>query len=278
MAWALTGVIVVTVLSGGVAYLTFGILDSSAEGAMREWRLGGAIAGFAFTALLLTSVIFQFYKEISRDKAEAYLKQIQELQTKLIRGAPQPPGFTIDIDERHKVVFARPVAWIPLGGVRYQYMAPSPPGGSDGLQANFNVVIETPYELASYGISPDRLLNQGDLSAEELDGLYESAIERLLVALPHMFPGYAKEGFGTEVVFVDGLKSVRYTHTYSRQSSGAQGTDPKDGPRVRVTQVGICIYHPRLPAMFTFTFSDEADDFLASSEDFTHIVSSIRFL
>src|SRR5271169_1662071 len=99
-----------------VAFVTFGLLKSSAQADIRGYKLGGAIAAFAFTAGLLTSAFFNVYRLLTADQLKEYAKRIEELQAKLIRGAPCPAGYTIDLDEKHKFVFARPGNWQPKEG------------------------------------------------------------------------------------------------------------------------------------------------------------------
>ena len=268
MGFAVLCGLVIVCVSVGVAYVLFGILESSASADLRQWKLGGAFAGFAFTASLLASTVLQVYREMRRDKEEDYVKQIQELQSKLIRGAPQPPGFTIDVDERHKLVFARPVGWRHRSGVLYQYIAV--PTHGDHFAANFNVVFETPHDLeAAYGLSASLLEQRRPFSPDELESLYRLVVTGMLEHMPRAMPGYAREGFSEEYVLVDGLKSLRYTHAYSMTH---------DSGVTRLTQVGVAIFQSALPGMFTFTFTDDSDDFLVSSEQFNHVISSIRFL
>lgn len=287
MGFALVCAVVVFAVSLGVAYVLFGILESSATANLREWKLGGAFAGFAFTALLLSSTLFQAYKEMRRDKEADYLKQIAELQSKLVRGAPSPAGFVVDVDERNKLVFARPVDWRPRAGVLYQYI--SPPVSGDSLPANFNVTFETPHDLeANYGVPAAGLLQGKPLAGDELEAVYRMTIQGMTALLPRIFDGYRRLGFSEEYVFVDGLKSVRYTHTYAYQANetapvGDAGAASGDGTPLQsgekaLTQVGVAIFHPRVGGMFMFTFTDDSKDFLKSSEAFSQIVSSIRFL
>ncbi len=47
---------------------------------------------------------------------DALRKQVVELQSKLIRGAPHPDGFSIEVAERQGLVLARPEHWEPKGG------------------------------------------------------------------------------------------------------------------------------------------------------------------
>jgi hypothetical protein len=269
MGFAVGCAVVIFVVSLGVAWVLFGILESSATADLRQWKLGGAFAGFAFTALLLSSTTFQAFKEMRRDKEEEYLRRIAELQSKLVRGAPKPVGFTVDVDERHKLVFARPVDWRPRQGILYQYV--SPPVSGDGLPANFNVVFESPHDLeANYGVAAADLIAGKPLTSDELENVYRMTIDGMTAVLPQVFPNFRRLGFSEEYVFVDGLKSVRYTHTYAYSAEGQ--------PETMLTQVGVATFHPRLPGMFVFTFTDDSKDFLKSSEAFSQIISSIRFL
>lgn len=113
-----------------VAGVTFGILNSQAAGQFHGYQLGGALAGFAVTFLLLTT----FYKQVTkssnepeklREQIEAnqqkYREQIEVLQQKLLRGSPRPPGFEVEISEQQKIVLARPEGWQKRGGVMFDF-------------------------------------------------------------------------------------------------------------------------------------------------------------
>jgi hypothetical protein len=56
----------------------------------------------------------------SSNELDSLRRQNQELQGKLIRGAPCPKGFDIEVDERQRIVLARPKDWEPKGGVIFQ--------------------------------------------------------------------------------------------------------------------------------------------------------------
>lgn len=250
-----------------VAYVLFGILESSGSAELRQWKLGGAFAGFAFTAGLLASTVLQLYREMRRTKERDYVRQIQELQSKVIRGAPKPPGFTIDVDERHQLVFARPEGWRHKAGALYSYEDVQ---SDDSFPANFNVFFTTPIDLAgAFGLDVAALGQRRPVPDEQLEAIYRMDMDNMLNLASMAFDGYRRESFAEEYVFVDGLKSVRYTHTY---------WTTKDGVDVKLTQVGVDIFQPLVPGLFTFTFTDNSEDFLDSSEQFNQVVSSIRFL
>lgn len=104
------------------AYVCFGFLSSQAEGEFYGYSVGGAIAGFLVSAGLLTSIYLQFRK--SSDELQNLRVQNQELQAKLIRGAPRPTGFETEVAERQRLVLARPGEWELRGGVIFDFVLP----------------------------------------------------------------------------------------------------------------------------------------------------------
>jgi hypothetical protein len=109
-------VIWVLIASAGIvaAYVCFGILRSEATGRLREYSVGGAIAGALVSWGVLTSVYLQL--KGSSDELRGLRHRARELEQKLIRGAPRPQGFETEVDERQRVVLARPKDWQPKGG------------------------------------------------------------------------------------------------------------------------------------------------------------------
>jgi len=104
------------------AYLCFGILDSQASGKYQGYSVGGAIAGAIVSWSVLTSVYLQVRK--SSNELEEYKKRVDELQSKLIRGAPRPEGFDTEVSERDRLVLARPKIWQPKGGTIFDLVLP----------------------------------------------------------------------------------------------------------------------------------------------------------
>lgn len=96
------------------AYVTFGILQSQAEGKFQNYSVGGAIAGALISWSLLTTLYLQIRS--SSTELRDLRNRAEELQHKLIRGAPRPLGFEIEVEERQRIVLARPKEWQPKGG------------------------------------------------------------------------------------------------------------------------------------------------------------------
>ena len=265
-----------------VATVAFKFLESSAEANLQNWKLGGAFAGFAFTALLLTEICMQIYRRLQGNELEDYRKQVQELQAKLVRGATPSPGFVIDVDEKHFLVLARPKEWRPKGGVLYQYVAPGlatgdflrapsarkrPDRARDVFSANFNVVHVPQEELKLlYSAEGRSTFDPANPDLEELYGLVLASSVSGLKTLD----GYREIGTAPEYLTVDGHKSVKQIHTYSVN-------DP-EGRAVTVRTCTVCTYVPRRAAAYLFTFSDNVEDYLRSSDVFNEVISSIRFL
>ncbi len=147
-------------------------------------------------------------------------------------------------------MFSRPKNWRPLDGYLYKYVGQSKKDAA--IQANFNVVYKDLSELP---------VEQFDVAQPAvLDRFYEQVLDTVAQELPG--------GITKEYVTVDGLKSVKYIST--RTASAPQ--------TVTLRQCGVIIYVPRARGAYIFTFTDDEGDFLASSEIFNNVTSSIRFL
>jgi hypothetical protein len=235
------------------------MLESSAEANVQGYRLGGAIAAFAFTGAFLSSVFFNFYRLLAADQLEEYAKQIQELQAKLIKGAPCPPGYTVDVDEKHKLVFARPRHWEPREGILYYYLEEQKP--SDDVTANFNVVYVNEKQLAAL------LGGRFDPSTVNVDDIYEKEMMKL--------EALTQGTMSKEYVTIDGIKSAKYINTFR---ATVPTEESPEGKELLFRTAGILTYVPRLKALYVFTCTDNEKDYLTSSEIFNNVISSIRFL
>ncbi|MBU1043170.1 MAG: hypothetical protein KJ915_02075 [Candidatus Omnitrophica bacterium] len=263
MTFAIISGFCILIVSIIIAYICFSILDSSAEATLKNWKLGGAFAAFVFTASMLTSIIFQIYKQMTSDKIEEYRQQIQELQNKLIKGAICPPDYVIDLDERHKIVFSRPSDWDPKGGVLYQYIKKDP---LNIFHTNFNVVYFAKNDLTDLYSN----LNLGAFDASQIN------IEKLYGAYSEAEAANLKVGCNAEnvtltkeYIFVDNGKSMKFIMT---------STCKPNDKKIKLCQTGVITYVPRLKALFSFMFSSSANTYTESSEIFNNVITSIRFL
>jgi hypothetical protein len=120
--------IIIVIFGMAAAYLTFGILSSQAKiesehpdvASPIRYSVGGALAGFLLTVALLTSLYLQLSKFSQQRELRELRGRNDELQGKLIRGVPCPPGFDIEVSERQKIVLARP-GESPGGGTIFDF-------------------------------------------------------------------------------------------------------------------------------------------------------------
>jgi hypothetical protein len=259
--------VLVFLMSTSVAYICFNILESSAEASLQNWKFGGAFAGFVFTALLLTSIIFQFYKQMTTDRIGKYRDKIQELQIKLIKGAPSPQGYAIEIDEKHNLVFSRPQEWLPLNGILYQYLEKRP---SALFNPNFNVIYQSDDDLSI--LYEKSNLGKFDSANVDVAKLYESITKLSVDNLKKILPLYENASLSKETIYVHDIKSLKWIFTYTTllQQNGKN--------KMRMCTSAVYTYVPRINALYEFTFSDSEENFLKSSEVFNTVVRSIRFL
>ena len=116
-----TTIIVVIVTIGlAAAYVLFGVLSSGASGEFQGYSVTGAIAGF----VVVETLLFAAYQQLRKSDEADLQKRIEELQQKLIRGAPRPQGFETEVSERERIVLARPQGWLPKGGIIFNFRAP----------------------------------------------------------------------------------------------------------------------------------------------------------
>ncbi len=272
MTFALIAVTVIVALSAFIGYLFFSILNSSAEASLQNAKLSGAFAGFFITASLLSTLTFQFYKQITADQITKYRDQIQELQTKLVKGAPCPEGYTIEVDEKRKIVFSRPEEWLPKLGILYQFVEKNPLGM---FAANFNVFFQGLTDL------PDiyRQYKLGDFDPDkfEADKVYDdlviASVADAKAYIQNSGLPYENEALTKEYIDVDSIKSIKATLAYTTVLDPA-----KAATKLGIIQCFVVTYVPNMKGTFLFTFSDNEEDYLKSSEVFNKVISSIRFL
>ncbi len=272
MAFALISAIIIIIISLFIAYICFNILESSAQANLKEWRLGGAFAALIFTASVLTTMVLQFNRTMTQDQVEKLQNQladekenssrlITELQNKLIRGATTPDGFTIDVDERHKLVFARPINWTSKNGILYNYIEKNM---HSNFKANFNIIYQSADEIKE--IFEKAEWGDIDASNPNIEDLYLKVANATIDFLKSILQPSSALTISDEYVVIDNLKSLKRNCIY----------EDADGKKFHF--IGAYIYVPRLKALYEFTFTDCEENFLKSSEIFNNILSSIRFL
>lgn len=193
--WPVAGIALLGLVTAGFC---FGILKSKAQVGV-GYSAGGAFAG----AVIAWSALGALYLQLQRSSTFVtdLLRENQSLQNKVLRGAPRPNGFESEVDERLRLVFARPGGWQPGGGLIFDFQCPFEPGTSDDIfPARFQVSTEP--------IDPAELQSEEDTQAAHYRLLENEA--RTAGHLP-----------ATEIVYVgaesDEVKSLRTTlRTYAR--------------------------------------------------------------
>lgn len=169
------------------AYVCFGILTSAAEGKYQAYSIGGAIAGAIVSWGVLTSVYLQLRG--SSTELEDLRERNEQLQNKLIRGAPRPQGFETEVDERQRIVLARPKLWRPKGGTIFE--------------------LELPNDAMRAGDSFPARFHCFCMPIEKSDGsTRESYYERELKELRQALEGQVVSSYTSEKVRVGGGQSA----------------------------------------------------------------------
>jgi hypothetical protein len=265
------------------AYVTFNMLQSSGEVTGQE-ALWGAAAVFIVLFMALTTSNSKLHGLITSDRLSKgdkgeesqngneilnqileYNKKIQELQAKLVKGAPGPPYYTLEMDERHKIVFNRPEQWLPKDGVIYQYVKKRT---SDTSPATFELIYRGQNELSEIY----NQLNLGNFDPEnvDIDEIYDITANFDLSVFKSAINSFEDLRLVKEYIKVDGIKSLKRILSYT--------TSAPNGDKVRVHQSGVYVYVPRLKTLYQFTFGDDDEHYLKSSEIFNSIIESVHFL
>jgi hypothetical protein len=306
-------VLVFIVAAGlGTAYLTFGVLESTAQADIQKYSVGGAIAGALLSMSLLASVYQQFRK--SSMETDALSRRVIELQEKLLRGTPCPNGFDTEVSERQHIVLARPKDWAPQGGVIFQSEAPTPVSGSfDVFPARFScwfnpITKDTDdrsvyYDKfresvnASYFVQPPfttELMMVGGETAGVLS-LRVMAHEYVRVRVDRdaltgrvtrsWYP-LTKDDFESppEAPLLppdaepSNPEAVKGSAAPANpDASGAAAPTPEIYNKM-VVRITVVCYHSQLESIFFFEFTDDVEDFTLSSGMFNQILASVRFL
>jgi hypothetical protein len=306
----LIAVIVIAILGLATAWFTFGVLKSQATAEVQKYSLGGAIAG----ALVTMSLLFSAYKQISKSSGEAEVEKlrdkVQELQRKVIRGAPCPLGFETEADERQSIVLARPEKWEAGGGAIFSFALPySKLQENDVFPASFSVYyVPTSNESESaekcYANTIMNFKNPfivGSYTCEYLDVGGEAGGIKSLKVIAQLYAkiqitkdllsGPAKGRFSWITVTRQEFESAHNAPAYQPQPQAASAPkEEKDAPPPataepeirfeyrKVWQMQVVCYHTSLRKIFFFNFLDDEKDFTESSALFNQTLNSVRFL
>ncbi len=113
----LLAVVTIALVSLGVAVVTFGVLDSTGSSDNGITSIGGAIVGFALAFGGLSTLFRSLERANHDDRTRILEREVAELSQKLLRGAPRPPGYSVELLEHHRLVLARPTGFESKGGV-----------------------------------------------------------------------------------------------------------------------------------------------------------------
>ncbi len=258
-------IVVALVLSLLTAVILFRFMESSAEATIQDWKFGGAFAGFLATFFVVTGAMPNMFKLFTEDEIRKYTDRIQELELKVLKGAPCPPGFVGELDEWHRISFVRPAEWTdwkpnPI----YVFNQPVSEGA---FQTNLNVCLYGADDIRGWY----RQLDWGEFDPErvELNELYDKCYELSKTSLETGLDVKVESGSLKEYITVNEIKSLRFLHSFEVEGSMVRKT--------MVRQCGLFVWMSDRKSLLEVTFSDAADSFTSSSEAFNKIVSSVRF-
>lgn len=299
--WDLVAVVVLALVGLVTAYVTFGLLASTASASTQQYSVGGAIAGALITVSLLANVYLQIRK--STGELEALRQRNEELQQKLIRGAPRPPSFATHVDERQRIVLATPSIWGPRGGVIFDFeLRAEEMEASDMVPSLFRVwhsPADPKVDAASYYEHRMKVARESDanisLTSEYIYlGGDQGGIKSLKI-ITHMYASSTKS--------IDNLSGKTSYEWYTiskshydelvendRKDAGSAPDLHGGGPDpiapvlsaatvpVVLTNSRVVCYNEHLGRVYEFDFADDQDEFPASSALFNKVLESVRFL
>jgi|GEM_PF-5938943 hypothetical protein len=304
--WDLLATLLIAGMGLFTAYVCFGILDSQADAKIHNYSVQGAIAGALISTSLLASGYLHLRK--SSDELDKLRKRNEELQQKIIRGAPHPPGFETEVDERQRIVLARPWDWQPRGGVIFDFqqraekMQPK-----DLFPAAFRVWfvpigVETEsefYEKYRQSIPANPTVAAHTVEFVHLGG-EPSSIKSLKLIAHHFAQVTTLVNPVTKQVErpwryltkeeFDRLRAEANSTTESSESTAPEQINgpqpvpaavPAGPPKVTAVAVSVMqvvCFHKELKKIFYFDFIDDGEDFPNSSAQFNQVLDSMRFL
>lgn len=301
-------VALVALMSALVAFLTYGVLDSTGTADEPAFSIGGAIVGFVVAFGLLSSllkwlqradndrIIGDAHQEIERLRAKN-----DELSSQLIRGLSLPDGYTAEVLEHHKLVMARPESFVSRGGVILDLTASNMENGDD----DEHLVDAVPARL---------YVNYQPAPHEDAQTFYDEYADRAslnprfeLMGVERMFVGVEERPRPALKVMTRSVAAVSITrHQFSgeyklssvllKRDQWPASPDELDSAEIKVsgdslddpgfeeqitvamrTAMVVCL-HPQLKRVFFFVFEDDEVDFTHSVQALHRCIRSVRFL
>lgn len=303
----LDAIIVLSIAFVGLfaAYLTFGILKSEASGQFRSYQVGGAIAGALVSWSLLASVYLKFRK--SSDEPQKLNARINELQQKLLRGAPHPSGFIVEISEQQKIVLARPEGWERKGGLMFDFELVERPA-EDNYPARFtcsyvpitseykNLGRDRFYEIFLENIRSNERNRDPRCEYIFIGGDSQTTKCIKVIAGQYMRLEFYQNSYGgkprleafqisqdeyRENVRADGSSMAAppaAPNDAKIEGVGVSGRLPKRLAYSKVYHMFVACYREDLKNVFFFEFMDDEKHFAWSSGIFNQVLNSTRFL
>lgn len=304
----LDAIIVLSIAFVGLfaAYLTFGVLKSEAAGEFRGYQVGGAIAGALVSWSLLGSIYLKFRK--SSDEPQRLNARINELQQKLLRGAPHPTGFNVEISEQQKIVLARPENWQRKGGLMFDFELVDRPA-NNGYPARFtcSYVPITPeykklgqdrfYEIFEQNIRGNEENLDPRCEYIYIGGDAQSTKCIKVIAGQYMRLEFYENSYGgkprLEAFHISPEEYQKHKSAAGGSSIAAPAPVPEDEkiegvgvsgrlPRTmafaKVYHMFVACYREDLKNVFFFEFMDDEKHFAWSSGIFNQVLNSTRFL
>lgn len=301
-------VVVFAVLGVLVAWVTFGILNSQAQGQFQGYQLGGAAAGFAVTFLLLTSFYMKVRKATNEPKE--LRARIEELQHKLLRGSPHPAGFEVEISEQQKLVLARPSTWQKRGGVMFDFQLVNVVA-NDHFPARFTgsyvpitdtyaaLGMDEFYRRFKDNIRSNKLNSYRSSEQVYIGGEAEPIKSLKVIADQFMRLEFYENRFNGKKQRLEAFQISEEEYKNrppsapnpaTAGSAGENNTAPEaaecriDGlvptnvKYAEICHMFVACYHEALRSIFFFEFMDDEKDFVEESQKFSRVLNSIRFL
>ena len=279
----LVAVATIVLLALLTAVICFGILESTAQGSFRGYSVGGAMAGLVVSATLFTSIYLKIRK--SSEDQLALQRQVDELRIKLLRSKVPPPGFTIEVDERRQLVFARPRPWTSNGGLVFNYTIRPADLQQDKFPGHCDVAqLPIPTSLPAAQNYYDRLKENTEQNPRILEKTFDTLQvgpdDQPLECLRISGNQYIR--FVIEKDEITGVKTFRWSPVTGDEYLERQEKNNDFGSTrvsyLKANRLQVYCYHRELNMIFWFRCLDLSDHWSNTSATFHQILQSIGFL